>query len=462
MSEKTRGNPYLNGNFAPLRSEDDFDLEVVGEIPAGLEGTLYRTGPNPQFDPLDPHYHWFTGDGMVHAFRIDGGKVTYRNRYVRTPKWELEREHGRALFGGFNPMLSDPVTMGKDSGVANTNILFHAGRLLALEEGHMPFELDRDTLESRGYAAEYAGRVTAHPKLDPKTGEMVWFGYGVGPHPFSTTMSYGVTDASGKVVRRTDFEAPYSAMVHDFLVTENYVLFPVMPLTGSLERAMKGLPGYAWEPEKPSYVGLMKRGDDASAIRWFTTKPGYVFHPMNAREEGDRIIAEVCLYDAAPLFPLADGQPGSRSGARLTRWEFDLTGATDQVKETAIDDLDSEFPRLDERFTGLAYRHGYYTADTTGAKSVKMNAIAHIDLATGVRKVCNFEPGDQVSEPVFAPRSATAAEGDGWLTTVVWRAADNRSDLVVLDASNIDRGPVAIAKVPRRVPFGFHGNWVGA
>lgn len=309
MSEKTRSNPYLTGNFAPVRSEDDFDLEVVGEIPEGLEGTLYRTGPNPQFQPLDPNYHWFTGDGMVHAFRLRGGKASYRNRYVRTPKWELEHQHGRALFGGFNPILSDPLAAGQDSGVANTNILFHAGRLLALEEGHQPFEIDPDTLDPRGYAAEYAGRVTAHPKLDPKTGEMVWFGYGVGPHPFSTTMSYGVSDASGKVVRRSDFEAPYSAMVHDFLVTENYVLFPVMPLTGSLERAMKGLPGYAWEPDKPSYVGLMKRGDDVSAIRWFTTKPGYVFHPMNAYEADGRIIAEVCLYDAAPLFPSRmDGQ----------------------------------------------------------------------------------------------------------------------------------------------------------
>ena len=462
MSEKTRSNPYLTGNFAPVRSEDDFSLEVVGEIPAGLEGALYRTGPNPQFEPLDPNYHWFTGDGMVHAFRISGGKVAYRNRYVRTPKWELEHQHGRSLFGGFNPMLSDPLAAGQDSGVANTNILFHAGRLLALEEGHMPFEIDRDTLEPRGYAAEYAGRVTAHPKLDPKTGEMVWFGYGVGPHPFSTTMSYGVTDAAGRVVHRTDFEAPYSAMVHDFLVTENYVLFPVMPLTGSLERAMKGLPGYAWEPDKPSYVGLMKRGDDVSAIRWFTTRPGYVFHPMNAWEADGKIVAEVCLYDAAPLFPLADGRPGSRRGARLTRWEFDLTGATDQVKETPLDDLDSEFPRLDERFAGLPYRHGYYAADTTGAKSVKMNAIAHIDLKTGVRKVCTFEPGDQVSEPVFIPRSGTAGEGEGWLTAVVWRAAENRSDLVILDASDVDRGPVAVAKVPRRVPFGFHGNWVAA
>jgi len=132
------------------------------------------------------------------------------------------------------------------------------------------------------------------------------------------------------------------------------------------------------------------------------------------------------------------------------------------VKETAIDDLDSEFPRLDERFAGLAYRHGYYAADTTGAKSVKMNAIAHMDLKTGTRKVCTFEPGDQVSEPVFVPRSETAAEGEGWLTAVVWRAAENRSDLIILDASDVDRGPVALAKVPRRVPFGFHGNWVNA
>ena len=150
MSEKTRSNPYLTGNFAPVRSEDDFDLEIVGEIPAGLEGALYRTGPNPQFQPLDPNYHWFTGDGMVHAFQLRGGKATYRNRYVRTPKWELEHQHGRALFGGFNPMLSDPLAAGQDSGVANTNILFHAGRLLALEEGHMPFEIDRATLEPPG------------------------------------------------------------------------------------------------------------------------------------------------------------------------------------------------------------------------------------------------------------------------------------------------------------------------
>ena len=142
--------PYLSGNFAPVRSEDDFDLDVVGEIPAGLRGAFYRNGPNPQFDPRG-HYHWFTGDGMIHAFFVEGGKVAYRNRYVRTPKWELEHAAGRALFGGFDPRAADPSVKGKDSGVANTNIVWHAGRLMALEEAHKPFELDPRNLESRGY-----------------------------------------------------------------------------------------------------------------------------------------------------------------------------------------------------------------------------------------------------------------------------------------------------------------------
>src|SRR5580704_16170482 len=203
--------PYLAGNFAPVRSEDDFELEVTGEIPAGLAGAFYRNGPNPQFEPRDAY----------HCFFVEDGKVRYRNRYVRTPKWQTEHDAGHALFGTFgNPMTTDPSVMGKDSGVANTNIVWHAGRLLALEEGHAPFELDPKTLESRGYADEYRGKVTAHPKLDPETGEMVWFAYSAGQTPLNGTCSYGVTDASGAVVRRNDFEAPFPSMVHDFLVTK--------------------------------------------------------------------------------------------------------------------------------------------------------------------------------------------------------------------------------------------------
>ncbi|HWA63734.1 MAG TPA: carotenoid oxygenase family protein, partial [Caulobacteraceae bacterium] len=250
-------NPYLSGNFAPVRSEDDFELKVSGEIPAGLAGAFYRNGPNPQFEPIDD-YHWFGGDGMIHAFFVEGGKVRYRNRYVRTPKYEAEHKAGRALFGTFgNPMKTDPSVLGVDTGLANTNIVWHAGKLLALEEGHKPFELDPLTLEARGYVDQYRGRTTAHPKIDPVTGEMVWFGYSVGEMPFTKTVSYGVTDANGNVVRRDDFEAPYSSMIHDFNVTERHALFPVLPLTGDLQRVMTGGPAYAWEPEKGAFVGVL-------------------------------------------------------------------------------------------------------------------------------------------------------------------------------------------------------------
>lgn len=460
MDGDARINPYLTDNFGPVRSEDDFELKVKGEIPAGLRGALFRIGPNPQFEPRDPNHHWFAGDGMVHGFYLEGGKATYRNRWVRTPKWKLEHEAGRSLFGSFgNPMTTDPSVLGQDGGVANTNIVWHAGQLLALEEGHMPTRMDPRTLETVGYAEAYRGRTTAHPKLDPVSGEMVWFAYGVGEMPLSAGMSYGVTDADGKVVRRDDFQAPYASMVHDFMVTQNHVLFPVLPLTASLERAMSGRPAFTWEPEKGSYVGVMRRDGDVADIRWFNTEACYVFHPLNAWEEGGKIVADVMRYDAAPLFPNADGSPGRKTAARMVRWTFDLAGTSDAIKEEPLDDLDGEFPRVDPRVETRRHRHGWYAADPTGSKTIRQSAIAHLDLATGARQVYALPDGDITSEPVFTPRSADAPEGDGWVTAVVWRAAENRSDLLVFEAQDIAKGPVGVAEVPRRVPFGFHGNW---
>ncbi|THD60959.1 carotenoid oxygenase family protein [Phenylobacterium sp.] len=463
MDGNVRLNPYLAGNFAPVRSEDDFDLKVVGEIPAGLRGALFRIGPNPQFEPRDPeHHHWFGGDGMVHGFYVEDGKVSYRNRYVRTPKWQLEHEHGRALFGGMgNPMNSDPLTAGNEGGVANTNIVWHAGKLMALEEGHHPFEMDVKTLESKGYVRPYRGNVTAHPKIDPKTGEMTWFAYGVGA-PLSAGMSYGVTAADGAVIRRDNFQAPFASMVHDFMTTQSHVLFPVMPLTASLERVMKGLPPFAWEPEKGAHVGVMRRDADVSTIRWFNTEACYVFHPLNSWEEGDQIFCDVMRYDVAPLFPKADGSPGDKAAARLVRWTFDLASPSNAIKEEALDDMDGEFPRVDPRVETLKHRHGWYAADPSGSGTVRMNAIAHLDLATGKRQVWPLDAGDATSEPVFVPRSADAAEGDGWITAVIYRAAEDRSDFAVFEAQDLGKGPLALARVPRRVPFGFHGNWVGA
>jgi carotenoid cleavage dioxygenase len=456
-------NPYLAGNFAPMRSEDDFELEVVGEIPAALAGTFYRNGPNPQFEPRDA-YHWFSGDGMIHGFFVEDGKVRYRNRYVRTPKWELEHAAGEALFGTFgNPMTTVPAAQGKDSGVANTNIVWHGGRLLALEEGHRPFELDPVTLGSLGYRDDYRGKVTAHPKLDPETGEMVWFAYSAGQAPLNGQMSYGVTNAAGEVVRRSEFEGPFAAMVHDFNVTRDHVLFPILPLTLSLQRAMSGQPPIAWEPGKGSHVGVMRRDAGVDQIRWFTTDACYVFHPMNAWDDGDLIHADVMEYPVAPLFPTLDGSRPQNAFARLVRWTFDLADNSNTIKRTQLDDLAGEFPRFDERRALLSYRHGWFAGITRESETnVRFDTIAHIDLATGQRREHVYDLGDSPGEPVFVPRSESADEGDGWLVAVVYRGGEDRSDFVVYDAQDVAAGPIGLAKVPRRVPFGFHGNWRAA
>ncbi len=464
MNAPVRLNPYLIGNFAPVRSEDDFaSLPIVGEIPKELAGSYFRTGPNPQFEPRDSNHHWFAGDGMIHGFTVAGGKVSYRNRWVRTPKWELEHAAGKALFGTFgNPMTTDPSVLGKDSGVANTNIVWHAGRLLALEEGHQPFEMDPRTLESRGYIpyAGKANRFTAHPKIDPETGELVFFGYMAGEGFFSDQVAYGVADKTGRVTRLDTFTAPYTSMIHDFLVTKNHVLFPVLPLTGNLQRAMSGGPAFAWEPEKGSHIGVMRRDAGIDTIRWFETGPCYVFHPMNMWEEGDKIYAHVMQYETAPLFPNADGSPGKPASARLALWTFDLAAGT--LTRDYVDDTEGEFPRLDERRAGLSYRHGYFAARSGNGGEMKFDAVAHLDFRTGKKAMHVLPLGDATGEPVFVPRHPSAAEGDGWLVAVVYRGNEDRSDFVVFDAGDVAKGPVGTAQLPRRVPFGFHGNWMPA
>jgi carotenoid cleavage dioxygenase-like enzyme len=454
-------------NRAPIPFESDAAfLKVQGELPRELSGTLYRNGPNPQFDA--PGAHWFTGDGMLHAFHIENGRASYRNRWIRTPKWQAEHDAGRALFGGFGRKLQDaPATTTQDSGVANTNIIFHGGRLLALEEAHLPTEIEPGSLATRGYhdyKGGIAGPFTAHPKIDPVTGEMMFFGYSAAGR-FTPALSFGSINASGLVTRFDRFEAPYASMVHDFIVTENHLLFPILPITGSMQRAMNGKPAYAWEPDKGAYVGVMKRSGKAGDIAWFRAESCYVFHVMNAWEEGNRIVADVMQCDEAPLFPHPDGSPTDpiKSQARLCRWTFDLTGNTDRFTQTYLDDIKGEFPRIDDRRAGLANGHGWYAcANPDLPPSSAFAGIIHVD-GKGARVGKYLLPaGDTISEPVFVARGQDAAEGDGWLLATVWRASENSSDLAVFNATDVDAGPVALVQVGHRVPDGFHGNWVGA
>jgi carotenoid cleavage dioxygenase-like enzyme len=459
-------NPLLQGNFAPWRVEGDADdLEVIGQIPDGLEGIYYRNGPNPAFEPIG-RYHWFDGDGMIHALRLRGGRASYRNRYVRSEGLLEERRAGRALFPGIVSVSLEEAPRFKTT--ANTNIVFHAGRLLALVESSLPTELALGTLETIG-PYDFGGRLgspmTAHPKLDPETGEMLFFGYSAFP-PY---LQFHVADACGRLVRSEAIDVEWPSMMHDFAITREHVVFILCPVVFSFENLMQGKSLFAWEPERGCRIGVMPRSGGNADVRWFATEACYVFHPLNAYTVASELVLDVARYQEMS-FMSRDGQDAGSSRsptqrdhnvARLHRWRLDL--AHGGVRSEPLDEGDGEFPRIDERRLGRRHRFGYLAATgPEGNDSLQpvFTAVRKYDLERGSIETRAFGRGNGVGEPLFVPRHRDAAEDDGYLLDFVYDAARNASEFVILDARNINDEPIARVPLPHRVPYGFHGNWV--
>jgi carotenoid cleavage dioxygenase-like enzyme len=462
--------PYLCDNFAPVREEVTADnLPVIGELPQDLDGMFIRNGPNPQFDPLG-RYHWFDGDGMLHGVRIANGSASYRNRYVRTKGWELEREAGRALFTGLlePPRFDNPH--GPFKNAANTALVWHDGRLLALWEGGEPHHIRVPGLETVGpytYCGKLLHAFTAHPKVDAQTGELFFFGYNVIRPPY---LQYSVVSAAGEIVHTTPIELPIGVMMHDFAITERFAIFMNHPYTFSLERALRGEPIAKWEPDRGSHFGIMPRYGSGSEVRWFSTDPCYVFHVLNAFEEGDEVVLDACRLPSVDLAELGDEeepvaarerQLSSQAKNHLHRWRFDLmTGA---VRQEPLDDTDTDFPRINEALVGRANRYGYtarFVRDRWGRPLA--DALVKYDLATGRSIPHPFGRGRSGGEGVFVPRPRARSEDDGYVMTFVYDDREGTSELVILDAQNFDAPPVARVILPQRVPYGFHGAWVGA
>jgi carotenoid cleavage dioxygenase-like enzyme len=481
MSRAFPSHPFLRGAWEPWPMEGEIhDVIVEGEVPRDLNGTLFRNGPNPQFPPRSS-YHPFLGDGMIHAFRIEDGRVHYRNRWVRTPRFLAEREAGESLFGSFEDMSRDPRGEGVPNGPSNTNVVWHGGRLLALVEGGLPpVELDPETLETRriwdfdggirrpidprlaetlgidSADGRTDGTFTAHPKLDPESGEMLAFGYSAIP-PY---LIYYVISPRGELVRAEEIDIPFPAMIHDFVVTREHVVFPIFPATLRPERLAEGKSVIGWEPELGTHVGVMPREGGNADVVWLRTDARFVFHPLNAYTEGRRVIADMAEY---PYLPIpAEGLDHTLEDdfarARLTRWTLDLDAGT--LKPEPSDERAIEFPRLDERFAGLPYRHGYAASGDDFATG--FDRVVRYDVDTGRCRAHRLEPGDAAGEPVFVPRAADAREGEGYLLVPVYRGGTGRSDLLILDAENVEAAPLAVARLPHRVPAGFHGNWRAA
>ena len=471
--------PTFTGFNEARRIEGEvYDLEVEGTLPAELEGSFYRCGPDPRFAPRLGDDININGDGMVTMFRFADGHVDFRSRYVRTEKFGLETAARKSLFGAYrNPYTDDPGVAGRDRTTANTNAVFHAGRLFALKEDGLPHELDPDTLETRR-RFDYGGRMksetaTAHPKIDSRTGEMISHGYEARGLA-SRDVALQVISAGGELVREDFFVAPYCSMMHDWAVSADHFIFPLWSTTADLERIKQGGPHWVFEPDRELQIGIMRRDAEVKDIRWYELPPGGVGHILNAFSEGERVYIDLCISERNqfPFIQNSDGAPFDRDKAtpRLTRWIFDLTKKQDSFESCPWFDDFMEMPSTDPRYQMHPYRHGFTAVvdrtkplNVTGTIGVGWNTICHVDVQTG--KVERWFVGDMITcqEPCFVPRSSNATEGDGWLLCVLTRFdGELRTELAVLDAKHVAEGPMARICMPFRIRAAVHGNWVPA
>lgn len=430
---------YLEGNFAPVPDEKTaFDLPVEGSIPSVLGGRYLRNGPNPATG--DPG-HWFFGEGMIHGVELRGGRATwFRNRYVRTPSFE----QGRRIVGegGLVDVSINP---------ANTNVIAHGGRILALVENSPPTEVgpELDTIGVHDFVGRLNTAMTAHPKKCPVTGELHFFGYGYCP-PFLT---YHRADAAGNLVQSEVIEVPGATMVHDFAITEHSVVFMDLPVVFDPTMIMSGTMPFHWSDDYGARIGIMPRGGSNADVRWFEVEPCYVFHPLNAAEDpSGQIEVDVVRYPYIWRANALEFPP-----ATLHRWTVDT--ATGSVKEQPLDDQNIEFPRVDERRVGRPHRYGYAVNGAEEGLTFG-TAMTKYDLVTDSFERHDFGPGRAPSEGAFVPASDGASEDEGYVLTYVYDAARDKSDLVILDARDFAAPPVATIGLPQRVPFGYHGNWV--
>ncbi len=437
---------WLEGNFGPVTKEvDAVDLVVHGALPPELSGLYVRNGSNPQHDDSS---HWFFGDGMVHGVMLEAGRARwYRNRYVHTALYDAGAGFGASAPGG-------------SATQSNVSALFHGGRLLTSGEVGFPYELAPDDLSTVGIQ-DFGGKLTtaftAHPKIDPATGRMHAFGYGF-VAPFLT---YHVIEPDGTLSHSEVVDIPRSTMIHDFAITDQDVVFWDLPVVFDLAAATKwiedpqsGVFPYRWSPSAGARVGVMPLGGPASQIAWHEIDPCYVFHGINAHRDGTDVVLDVCRLSSMFV-------PGAAFGGALSerRWTLDTT--TGRVRDEVVEaDRPGELPTRDPRMVGRPQRYSYLVATRDGDEAVDFGGVIKRDHRRGTREAWDPGPARHTGEWLFVP--AGDDEDAGYLLTYEYDDRTERSQLLVVDATAVPKGPVARVELPQRVPYGFHGTWVPA
>ena len=466
--------PTLCGAFAPINEEwVTDDLAVDGEVPQDLTGLYVRNGPNRRFE-APGRYHWFDGDGMLHAVRFDRGRVQYRNRWVMTDGLADEIKAGHALWQGIKdpPRRDRPDQPVKNT--SNTDITFWNGDLVSMWYlGGTVYRCSPDDLSTRGPLAldpRLNGLpISAHSKVDEQTGEFLFFAYGKEP-PY---MHHGVLARDGQLKTFIDVPLPGPRLPHDMAVTKHFTVLHDLPLFHDADALDAGRHKLAFHPELPARFGVVPRHGSTAQIRWFEASPTYVYHVSNAWEEDDgRGGVEIVMTGTPLRLPRnaqgrIDADCVARRVATLTHdftfheWRFNLR--TGRTRERVLDDVvNSEFPAINSAYLGRKTRYSWHVlmGHATRAEEPRFCGLTRHDLLRGTCQTYHEGPRHWWSEAPFAPRDGSTAEDDGYLVNFVWDGDEQKSKVYVFDAKDVSKGPVCKITLPQRVPNGFHATWV--
>lgn len=454
--------PHLSGAFAPVIDETDAgDLTVVGELPPEMDGLYLRNGPNPRFTPLGSYVYPLEGDGMVHGLWVSERRARYANRFVRTPMLDAEEQAGRALWGGLmtgyvpGPEQVGPALAGTFKDLPDINVVRHGGRLLALAESAPPYALSPDlaTLRRETFDGSLPAGITAHPKVDPRTGEMAVFCYGLEP-PYLTWSILGPDGVARRLPTAVaDVERP--VMVHDMALTERYLVLVLAPLYFDVAAAMHGGSMLAWRPEDGTRIALIPR--DGGPVRWSRTEAYWSWHNANAydTDSGGVVLDYVEWSRPGGFSPATSPVTGG-----LARAEIDPATGT-VTRRWLADPKSMEFPRVDDR--RLGQRHDTIALGTTSGRHDLVpgdhDALLWVDCTSGNSTTWDAG-GLAVGEPAFVPRPGDPDTAHGWWVTFAVDRTDLTSWFLVIPATDPGLGPVAKVRIPVRVPLGLHGAWL--
>ena len=475
---------HFIGTNTPRRVEMSIrNLEVEGEIPAEVEGAFFRAVPDNAHAPMFDDDIALNHDGMIARFEFSKGAVDFDIKYVETERYLLEKGERRALFGQYrNPFTDDPLAEGVDRTLANTTPVWHAGRLFMTKEDGRGYEINPHTLATVG-KWDYEGKLksqtfTAHPRVDAVTGEMFFFGYEAGGL-CDPNVAYCIADKDGNLVKEQWFEQPYLSTIHDFVITEKYAIFPIFPTLADLERMKAGGAHWAHDQTKPSYIGIMPRYGDVSEMKWIEGPVGVsCFHEVNAYDDGDFVHIDMCLTNtnAFAFMREAGGvhiEQQDIQGA-LTRWTLDMSKDAPELTERPLGPP-GDLCRLADADQGRPYNRAWYLSMNPQAKGPPMlggpvganfNCLLRIEPGNGRVSMMEVPPGGAISEPAHI--ASSDPDHGGWLLSVIdmpngppgGNPADYSSELWVVEADNVEKGPIARVKTGMALRSQVHGTWV--